>query len=180
MTATHIVTLTPVPFYDDTVLTWSDPQSGTAYVAPKPMVDYFGLTWQSQHEKLTQNKLFREGIRMTLIPSEGGPQRTMLLERRLVHPWLLSIPVSRIRPEFQEKLLLYQRECADALDAYFTQGVAVNPAVAAVPVGPLPRYGHDGETLRALMAAHRDLIAAHTQLLALLQPPPGPLQPARG
>ncbi len=187
MTATPDVTLTPIPFYEDTLLVWSDPQSSTAYVAPKPMVDYFGLTWQSQHEKLTQNQLFREGIRFRVVPSEGGPQRTMLLERRLVHPWLLSIPVGRVRPQFQEKLLRYQRECAALLDAYFTTGIAVNPRAALadpVPAPPPPREGVSDQTLRELVAAHRQIIAMQQQLLAMVQArtstsDPGPA-PGRG
>jgi hypothetical protein len=64
-----------------------------------------------------------------VIPSAGGEQETVLLERRLVHAWLLSIDVDRIKPELQAKLIQYQEECAKVLDDYFTKGHANNPRI---------------------------------------------------
>jgi hypothetical protein len=109
----------PIPFYDDTLYAIVDERTGKEYVLPKPMVDIFGLRWHGQLAKLSKNKLFSKGIQKICIPTSSGEQETILLERRLVHAWLLSIDVNRVRPESQEKLLRYQEECAQVLDNYF-------------------------------------------------------------
>ena len=96
------------------------------------MADIFGLAWNGQLAKLRKSKLFSKGMQRMCIPSPGGEQEAVLLERRLVHAWLLSIEVGRLTPERQEKLLRYQEECADVLHAYFTKGIAVNPRAQAV------------------------------------------------
>lgn len=173
MPATQPVDLAPVAFYDDTLLVYRDPQSGTGYVAPKPMVACFELDWRSQYRKLMGNPLYKEGVVINTLPTEGGPQQGILLETRLVHAWLLSINGRRLRPTLRDKLLRYQRECAQALDDYFTHGVAINPR--GVP--PAPPV--DTEVLRTqvallerLVAVHEQLATTQQQLLAMLQAPP--------
>src|SRR3989442_11943762 len=106
------------------------------------------------------NPLYKEGVVMNTLPTEGGPQQGMLLETRLVHAWLLSINGRRLRPALRDKLLRYQRECASVLDAYFTHGVAVNPRLAdpAPPLGPPVGYVPELDALRDLVAAHRQII----------------------
>ncbi len=163
------VALVPVPFYDDTLLVYRDPHTEQCYVAPKPMVACFELDWRSQYRKLLGNPLYKEGIIIMTIPTDGGPQQGLLLETRLVPTWLLSINSKRLRPALRDKLLRYQRACADALDAYFTQGVAVNLAFAGAPAVPPPRYGVLDHTLQQqLVAAQRELIAMQQHLITLL------------
>src|ERR1041385_67548 len=88
-----------VPFYDDTLAVVVDEATGKEYILPKPMVEIFGLSWAGQFAKLTKNQLFAKGIKKILIPSQRGEQETLLLERRLVHAWLLSISVERVLRE---------------------------------------------------------------------------------
>jgi hypothetical protein len=116
-----------IAFYDDELYVIVDERTGKEYVLPKPMVDMFGLDWPGQLRKLKRNQIFSKGMDFASIPSDGGPQEMVLLERRLVHAWLLSINSTRVAPTYRDKLLRYQQECADVLDAYFTKGVAVNP-----------------------------------------------------
>jgi hypothetical protein len=129
----HTTSLQQISFHNDTLYVIIDERTGKEYVLPKPMSDMFGLDWSGQFKKLKRNQIFSKGIDFHAIPSAGGMQQTVLLERRLVHAWLLSIDVNRVAPEYREKLLRYQEECASVLDAYFTQGAAINPRMHADP-----------------------------------------------
>ena len=66
--------LIPVPFRNATLFLAEI--DGTPYTPMKPIVEGMGLSWQGQHEKLSQNK-DRWGIRVILTPSEGGKPRLM-------------------------------------------------------------------------------------------------------
>jgi hypothetical protein len=128
-----ITSLQQIPFHDDTLYAVVDERTGKEYVVPKPMVDIFGLLWHGQLVKLKKNKLFSKGIQTICLPSAGGMQETVVLERRLVHAWLLSIDVNRVAPEYQDKLLRYQEECADVLDAHFSkQALAQTPVFSSL------------------------------------------------
>jgi hypothetical protein len=118
-----------IPFYDESLLVLIDERTGKEYVLPKPMTELLGLAWSGQLRKMKRNQIFIKGMTSMFIPSAGGEQETVLLERRLVHAWLLSIEVTRLKPALQAKVLKYQDECADVLDAYFSHGSATNPRV---------------------------------------------------
>ena len=45
----------------------------------------------------------------------------------MLQGWLFTLQVSRTKPEIQEKLRQYRRECFDVLHSYFTEGAAWNP-----------------------------------------------------
>lgn len=117
-----------IPFQDDELYAIVDERTGKEYVLPKPMVELFGLDWSGQLRKLNRSQLFNKGMEKMSIPSAGGEQSAVLLERRLVHAWLLSIDISRVSEERQGKLLRYQEECAKVLDEYFTHGAAMRHA----------------------------------------------------
>ena len=116
-----------IPFHEDELLVVTDEQTGKQYVVPKPMVTMFDLSWRGQLAKLTRNQLFAKGVKKIYLPSPGGQQETVLLERRFVHAWLFSIDAKRVRPELQAKLLRYQEECADVLDRHFSQQTRLAP-----------------------------------------------------
>lgn len=127
-----------IPFHDDELLVVTDERTGKEYVLPKPMVEMLGLQWRAQLAKLTKNKVFSKGVLKSNIPTAGGVQEAVLLERRFVHVWLLSIDVNRVADGLQAKLLRYQEECADALDAYFEKGIAVRPSISKSQASPAP------------------------------------------
>jgi hypothetical protein len=127
--------LQQIPFHDDTLYAVVDERTGKEYVVPKPMAEMFGLSWQGQLKKLKRNQIFSRSINFMAIPSAQGMQETVLLERRLVHAWLFSIDVNRVAPEYREKLLRYQEECAEVLDAHFSKQATPPPPV----LSPLER-----------------------------------------
>lgn len=114
-------TIERITFHDDELLVVTDERTGKEFVIPKQMVDMFELDWSSQRRKLMHSQLFKKGVVISTLPSAGGNQDTVLLERRLVHAWLLSLNAGKVAPHLQEKLERYQDECADVLDRYFSK-----------------------------------------------------------
>ncbi len=116
--------LVHVPFYG-TILFLVD-VNGEPYTPMKPIVDGMGLDWRSQQRKLASLQE-RWGMVIMTIPSEGGAQETLCMPLRKLPGWLMSIQVSRLKPEIREKALAFQNECDDVLWEYWTKGIAVNP-----------------------------------------------------
>jgi hypothetical protein len=154
--------LQQIRFHDDILYAVVDERTGKEYVLPKPMVEIFGLIWSPQLRKLKRHQIFSRGMTMMVIDSAQGLQETVLLERRLVQAWLFTIDANRVLPEYREKLLRYQEECAAVLDAYFTQGAAIHPSAPDLPVLHDPAY-------QMLIKAIVDLDATRHELAQIEQ-----------
>lgn len=99
---------------------------GQPYTPMKPIVDGMGLTWQSQHRKLTENQ-GRWGIIKMMIPTRGDMQEAICLPLRKLLAWLTTISPNKVKPELRDTVIKYQEECDDVLWDYWTKGKAVNP-----------------------------------------------------
>ena len=162
-----------IPFHDDELLALVDERTGKQYVIPKPMSDMFGLTWRNQLKKLRRNPMFAKGVISAMIPSAGGLQETVLLERRLVHAWLFSIETHRVAEEYRGKLLQYQEECADVLDRHFTEKADSNPRTQGdMLVEMAMAYREQEQRIKYLEAARVEqlevLVATQAQALEAL------------
>lgn len=124
--------LLPVPFHGKTLYVVD--QDGEPFTPMKPIVEGMGLNWDSQLDKVRANKA-RWGVAIIAIPSRGGKQETLCIPLRKLPGWLATIHPSKVRPEIRERIETYQRECDDALWAYWTQGHAINhrSALPALP-----------------------------------------------
>lgn len=100
--------------------------NGQPYTPMKPIVDGMGLTWQSQHRKLTENQ-GRWGIIKMMIPTRGDMQEAICLPLRKLLAWLTTISPNKVKPELRNTVIKYQEECDDVLWDYWTKGKAVNP-----------------------------------------------------
>jgi phage antirepressor YoqD-like protein len=127
----NVRALAPVDFYGQALMVID--RDGDPYVAMRPIVEGMGLAWQPQHRKLTDDS-DRWGITMMVTPSQGGEQTTIFMPLRKLTGWLMTLQPSRMEGVVADRVLLYQRECDDALWSYWTKGVAVNPR--AVPADP--------------------------------------------
>jgi hypothetical protein len=131
-------------------------QSDGIWVALKPMCETLGISFPAQLRKL-QGRSWA-GVAQKATPSAGGVQMTTVVTSQTVPLWLATIDENRVAPEARAKLIAYQREAADALDAYFNQRTVTAPAV------------NQFDALRAMIdqleAAQRD--AAEAKSLARL------------
>ena len=110
------------------VLVPGDPQP-EIYVPVRPLCEYLGLAWSGQYERLKRDPVLDESlrfVRVTRTNPSGGDPNVLCLPLEYLPGWLFGINVSRVRPELQEKITRYRRECfrvlwrafqADALSA---------------------------------------------------------------
>lgn len=118
-----------VEFHGDQVQTIRNSKTGEVFVPIKPICERFGLAWQPQLEKLKTHPTFASTVTMIVTVGEDGKNREMVcLNLKTIPAWLMTIHPHRI-PDLgvREKVILYQRECADVLYRYFFHGQATNP-----------------------------------------------------
>lgn len=114
----------PVPGADDLI---AMEDGGHVWVALKPMCDALGIAYPTQLRKLQRRSW--AGITQRVTPSAGGSQQTTVVTQDTVPMWLATIDENRVSEESRLKLIAYQRESRDALDAYFNKRVVEAPAV---------------------------------------------------
>lgn len=124
-----------VPFHGHQLLTIRDGE--TIRVAMRPICEAIGLDWSAQLRRINRHPVLAEGVAMMATPSDGGSQETFTLPLDFLNGWLFGINASRVKPELQERLIEYQRECFGALAAYWQQGIATNPRARAATVPQL-------------------------------------------
>lgn len=101
-------------------------QDGKEWASPRHICDTLGINWRSQHRKLNA-KPWAVMVTMTMTAADGKNYDTSVIDRRTLTMWLATIDAGRVAPEHREMLEAYQEEAADALDAYFHAGGAINP-----------------------------------------------------
>ena len=115
-----------IPFHGNEILTIE--KDGKKLVAMKPVVEAIGLEWRKQFELIRRDPvLSAQGITITGIPTNGGPQEMFCLPLEYLNGWLFKVPASRYYGERRKAIELYQRECYQALYDYWHNGGAVNP-----------------------------------------------------
>lgn len=123
------------------------------YVAMRPIVEGMGLAWQPQHRKLTEDGVrFCVTMMVTQMPGDDQAREITTIPLRKLTGWLMTLQPSRMEASIAKKVLLYQNECDDALWAYWSKGVAVNPR-ASMPTDPtlmgLPDFRNPGKAAMA-------------------------------
>ena len=101
-----------VDFYGDliTVAIVND----TAYVPLRPICDYLGLSWSGQRERTMRDLVLKEEaalVRVTRSTATGGIPDSLCLPLEYLPGWLFGINASRVKPDLQEGVIRYQREC---------------------------------------------------------------------
>lgn len=129
-TSSQALSPVPVPFYGDTLFLVE--KDGVPMTPLKPIAENLGVSWQSQHEKVSSS-LSRWGIQATMIPTRGGPQEMLCIPVRKLMAFLFSISPNRVPEDRREKLIRYQEECDDVLWNYWSKGKAVNPRSEPLP-----------------------------------------------
>ena len=112
-----------IDFYGDT-LELVDMEDGKPGIVARRLVENLGLSWGRQAEKLQDPHY---GCTVIGIPSPGGVQETIVIPLRKVNSYLHRINPNKVREDLQERIRLYQEECADVLYNYWAKGYAINP-----------------------------------------------------
>jgi phage antirepressor YoqD-like protein len=95
-----------------------------------------GLDWKSQHAKLTEDQeRFCVVIITMQLPGDIQVRDVTTIPLRKLTGWLMTLQPSRMDGQVAERVRIYQRECDDALWAYWSKGMAVNPRLE-IPADP--------------------------------------------
>jgi len=94
---------------------------GQPYVAMKPIVEAMGISWKTQHRKVTSDSKYGH---MTM---EVSGRAMSCVPLRKLNGWLFSINPRKVRPTLREAVELYQEECFAVLYDYWHNGGAINP-----------------------------------------------------
>jgi phage antirepressor YoqD-like protein len=111
-------------------------KEGEPYVVMRPIVEGMGLDWASQFTKLTEDtRRWGTVVIRATVAADGKTREMTCLPLRKLAGWLMTLQPNRMDMFVADKVRIYQNECDDALWAYWTKGVAVNPRahVAADP-----------------------------------------------
>lgn len=112
--------LATIQFHDQTI--FAIEHEGTHYVAMKPIVENIGLQWEAQLKRITRHSVLSTSMSMMDIVAADGKKRELVcLPVDMLNGWLFGVDVNRVRPELRERLMQYQRECFQVLNAHFNR-----------------------------------------------------------
>lgn len=115
----------PVPGADDLMALQAD---GSEWAALKPMCDSLGIDPWTQQRKLNGKSWATTSIR-TVVAGDGKLREMFMVDSRTIPMWLATIDESRVSDDAKPKLITYQREARDVLDAYFNKRAVDVPHV---------------------------------------------------
>jgi hypothetical protein len=141
----------PVPGTDREIM--ATQIDGEAMVSLRHACDTIGIALQAQLSKLKGKSW--AGVTMIVTPSAGGDQQTAMIDRRTFTMWLATIDTRRVSLEARPIIEAFQTEAADALDAYFNEGGAVNPRATE---DQLDRIAREAQSQAAVLRALKGVV----------------------
>jgi hypothetical protein len=97
------------------------------YVPVRPICENLGLARGSQRNRIYRDNVLREELRGVFITNTpgagGGTQETLCLPIEMIPGFLFGITPGRVRPDIQEKITRYRRECYRRLWDAFKQEI---------------------------------------------------------
>jgi hypothetical protein len=179
-----------VDFYGDAILA-AQSDDDTIWVPLRPLCDHLGLNWSGARQRVNRDPVLSPAQGVCIIHTPGGDQRMLCLPLDLIPGWLFGVTVSKVRPELQEKILRYQRECFRVLWAAFKTDILPPPsgpqpanlsgaamaleiaeAVAALARQQLDieqRYTTMADYMRGFVQHVRSTLSTHDERLASLE-----------
>lgn len=125
-----------IPFHDGEILAIEI--NGKPQIILKPAFESIGLDADQQIRKLQRQPWAGTGV--TTVPTTGGLQRAVTADVRTFLMALATIPATRVSEEARPKLIAYQSEVADAIEAYWTKGGAINSRATEDQLDALLRH----------------------------------------
>jgi hypothetical protein len=102
--------------------------NGRAFVAFRPLCDSLGVDPDTQAKKL-RGRSWATTVLSTVVAADGRDREMLMVDRRTLTMWLATLDERRIAAAARPRVIAYQAEAADALDAYFNERSVVAPSV---------------------------------------------------
>ena len=91
------------------------------FIPIKPICQLLGIDSNGQKQRIENDKILSSVACMTHATGADGKQYEMFcIEYKYIFGWLFTIDASRVKPEAQEAVIKYQRECYDVLFEYYS------------------------------------------------------------
>lgn len=101
-------------------------KDGAEWAAARHICDALGIEWGAQRNKL-KGKSWATVLLIDTVGADGKQREMSMVDRRTLTMWLATIDTNRVNEAARPTLEAYQLEAANALDAYFHKGGAINP-----------------------------------------------------
>lgn len=115
----------PVCGADDLMAMQDD---GLQWASLRFMCDSLAIDYVTQLRKLKARSWATIGQKPT-VAADGKTRDMVMVDSKTIPMWLATIDENRIAEDARPKLIAYQREARDALDAYFNKRVVAAPPV---------------------------------------------------
>lgn len=113
-----------IPFRDTEVLAVDI--DGKPHVVLRPAIEALGLDFKTQHRKLA-GKSWASVVTMPMqVPGDSQKRETTAVDVRTFLMLLATIDERRVSEAVRPLLIAYQSEVADVIEAYWTNGGAIN------------------------------------------------------
>ena len=100
---------------------------GKPVAAFRPIVEMLGMDYSSQLAKL-KGKSWAVMAKIATTGADGKTYDMVGIDRKTLTMYLATLDEKRVKEEVRPTLVALQAEAADALDAYFHDGGAINPS----------------------------------------------------
>lgn len=126
LTATNLnnTTVATIPFHGTNIQ--SVEIDGNPHIVLKPMVESIGMDYSRQLQKLKGKSWATMGMTAT-VGADGKSREMTVIDIRTLTMWLATIDENRVSEEARPLVVAYQSEVADAIEAYWSKGGAINP-----------------------------------------------------
>ncbi|WHP18808.1 phage antirepressor N-terminal domain-containing protein [Cellulomonas sp. ES6] len=113
-----------IPFHDAEVLAVDI--DGKPHIVLKPAIDALGVDYDNQRKKL-EDKSWATTVLTTVVAADGKRRQMLAVDVRTFLMLLATIDERRVGEAVRPLLVAYQSEVADVIEAYWTNGGAINP-----------------------------------------------------
>ncbi len=145
-----------IPFDDSEVLAVEI--DGKPHILLRPAIESIGLDYSAQLQKLKGRSWARMGHCPTQLPGDNQRRDVVTTDVRTFLMLLATVDERRVSDEVRPRLIKFQAEIADAIEAYFTKGGAINPSATTDQLATF--ISHAEGQMRVLQLAS-GLVDAH-------------------
>ncbi|NEA67521.1 phage antirepressor N-terminal domain-containing protein [Streptomyces sp. SID12488] len=100
---------------------------GQPHVVFRPAVEAIGLAYSAQLRKL-RDRSWASRVDIDTTGADGKTYRMVAVDVRTFLMWLATVNENKVAEAARPTLIAYQQETTAAVNAYWTQGGAINPA----------------------------------------------------
>jgi hypothetical protein len=100
--------------------------NGEPHVVFRPAVEAIGLAYSAQLQKL-RDRSWANRVDIDTVAEDGKTRRMVAVDVRTFLMWLATVNENKVADGVRDTLVAYQQETTTAVNAYWTEGGAINP-----------------------------------------------------